>query len=60
MKKNQEETLKLRIERTEKVTRRTVQRLYVRIYKEAERLGFNVIPHNDNTEILKNSGGDDE
>ena len=43
-----DKTLKLRIERTEK----NVKDFYTRVYKMAENLGFNVLPAKKNNKLL--------
>jgi uncharacterized protein (DUF302 family) len=50
------ETLKLRIERTEKTSREDVKRFYVRVYKMAENLGFNVVSREENNKIIAQKG----
>ena len=47
-----DKTLKLRIERTEKTTEKDVKDFYTRVYKMAENLGFNVLPAKKNNKLL--------
>ena len=47
-----DKTLKLRIERTEKTTEQDVKNFYTRVYKMAENLGFNVLPAKKNNKLL--------
>jgi|8_EtaG_2_1085327.scaffolds.fasta_scaffold177106_2 uncharacterized protein (DUF302 family) len=50
------ETLKLRIERTEKTSREDVEQFYIRVYKMAENLGFNVVSREENNKIIAQKG----
>jgi|TARA_Y100001973_G_C5141798_1_gene303332 hypothetical protein len=47
-----DKVLKLRIERTEKTTEEDVKQFYIRVYKMAENLGFNVISKADNNQLI--------
>ena len=48
MQSDENKTLKLRIERSEKTTEKDVSEFYIRVYKMAENLGFNVIAPQEN------------
>ena len=51
-----DKTLKLRIERTEKTTEKDVKDFYTRVYKMAENLGFRVVTTKKNTQLLAFKG----
>ena len=51
-----DKTLKLRIERTEKTTEQDVKNFYTRVYRMAENLGFQVVPSKKNNQLLAFKG----
>jgi|TARA_R100000234_G_scaffold98083_2_gene66554 hypothetical protein len=54
-----DKVLSLRIERTEKTTEEDVKQFYIRVYKMAENLGFNVISKADNSQLVAFRGKED-
>tara|TARA_R110000787_G_scaffold229595_2_gene337149 strand:- start:519 stop:704 length:186 start_codon:yes stop_codon:yes gene_type:complete len=49
-------TLRLRVERTEKTTEKDVKDFYTRVYRMAENLGFRVVTTKKNTQLLAFKG----
>ena len=56
MPQDDDKVLSLRIERTEKTTEEDVKQFYIRVYKMAENLGFNVISKADNNQLIEYFG----
>lgn len=59
MPQNDDKVLSLRIERTDKTTEEDVKQFYIRVYKMAENLGFNVISKADNSQLIAFRGKED-
>ena len=49
-------TLRLRVERTEKTTEKDVKDFYTRVYRMAENLGFRVVTTKKNNQLLAFKG----